>query len=242
MTYPKFLNQAIDDHELLTAQQEIELAERIRGGDESAVRKLAMHNLRLVKAMAQGDIELIQEGVRGLIDAARRYDHFKCRFANYAAYWIRKRMLDNRRNRTLVRLPSSMRQMIKAVDAGKQVNAKHASLVRKGRIALRDTLDIQKSLPRAPVDEITCDKLENIDIKEFYDRLLSTLTRKELALYHLKYIVRAPLRTIALELRITNKEAARSINALNDKLVRFLTERGVVVPADCLKAYAIRDF
>ena len=85
----------------LTAEQEQELGRRVRGGDESAFRKLIESNLRFVVAMAKKYSrsgyplhELINEGNMGLIEAASRFDPDRgVRFITYASWWIRQAIL-----------------------------------------------------------------------------------------------------------------------------------------------------
>jgi RNA polymerase primary sigma factor len=85
----------------LTAQEEVDLGERIQKGDESAFRKLIESNLRFVVAMAKKYSrsgyplhELINEGNMGLIEAASRFDPTRgVRFITYASWWVRQAIL-----------------------------------------------------------------------------------------------------------------------------------------------------
>ncbi|CAG7618687.1 RNA polymerase sigma factor RpoD [Paenibacillus allorhizosphaerae] len=84
--------------QLLTAEDEIDLAKRIAEGDEEAKRRLAEANLRLVVSIARRYVgrgmlflDLIQEGNMGLIKAAEKFDHTKgFKFSTYATWWIRQ--------------------------------------------------------------------------------------------------------------------------------------------------------
>jgi RNA polymerase primary sigma factor len=92
-----FLNEA-GRYPLLTAAQEVELAKRIERGDKEAKDLMVNSNLRLVVSIAkkyQGHglslLDLIQEGIIGLIRAAEKFDHRKgFKFSTYATWWIRQ--------------------------------------------------------------------------------------------------------------------------------------------------------
>jgi len=113
----KFLDkyfQEIGKVDLITPDQEIELAARIKKGDQSAFKKLTKANLRFVVSVANhyqnlglslGD--LINEGNLGLIKAATRFNETRgFKFISYAVWWIRQSILQSLAEQSrIVRLP-----------------------------------------------------------------------------------------------------------------------------------------
>ena len=114
----------IKSYPLLSIEEEIELARRVRQGDQDALHKLIKANLRLVVKIARPYIardvpflDLIQEGNMGLMHAAGKFDYKKnVRYCTYAGWWIRQyivRYLTNKRR--IVRLPHRKEEILRRI-------------------------------------------------------------------------------------------------------------------------------
>ena len=106
--------QEIGKVDLITADEEVELSQRIKAGDQTALEKLTKANLRFVVSVAkqyqnQGLTlpDLINEGNLGLIKAAQRFDETRgFKFISYAVWWIRQSILQALAEQSrIVRLP-----------------------------------------------------------------------------------------------------------------------------------------
>src|SRR5262245_1470222 len=141
-----FLNEA-GRYPLLTAAEEVELAKRIERGDRYAKDKMINSNLRLVVSIAkkyQGHgltlLDLIQEGIIGLIRAAEKFDWRKgFKFSTYATWWIRQAVQRGVANKArVIRIP--------------------VHIVEREQKISRAERELLTRLERTPTDEEVADK------------------------------------------------------------------------------------
>ena len=132
--------QEIGREDLITVEEEVELAQRIRKGDRAALEKLTKANLRFVVSVAkqyqnQGLTlpDLINEGNLGLIKAAEKFDETRgFKFISYAVWWIRQSILQALAEQSrIVRLPlnqvGSLNKINKAFSRFEQENERTPS-------------------------------------------------------------------------------------------------------------------
>ena len=133
--------QEIGHEELLSANEEVELAQRIHNGDREALERLTKANLRFVVSVAkqyqnQGlDLaDLINEGNVGLIKAAEKFDETRgFKFISYAVWWIRQSILQALAEQSrIVRVPlnqvNSASKISKALNQFEQENERRPSI------------------------------------------------------------------------------------------------------------------
>lgn len=133
--------QEIGHEELVTVEEEVELAQRIRKGDRHALEKLTKANLRFVVSVAkqyqnQGLSlpDLINEGNMGLIKAAEKFDETRgFKFISYAVWWIRQSILQAIAEQSrIVRLPlnqvGSMNKINRMLNKFEQENERRPSI------------------------------------------------------------------------------------------------------------------
>ncbi len=132
--------QEIGKEELISVEEEVELAQRIKKGDQAALEKLTRANLRFVVSVAkqyqnQGLSlpDLINEGNLGLIKAAEKFDETRgFKFISYAVWWIRQSILQALAEQSrIVRLPlnqvGSLNKINKAYSKFEQENERKPS-------------------------------------------------------------------------------------------------------------------
>ena len=143
---------------LLTAEEEIELAVRIVDDDESAKKRLAEANLRLVVSIAKRYVgrgmhflDLIQEGNLGLIKAVDKFDYTKgFKFSTYATWWIRQAI-----TRAIADQARTIRIPVHMVETINKVKKTNSQLLHKnGRDPSAEEIAAELGMPVAKVREI----------------------------------------------------------------------------------------
>jgi RNA polymerase primary sigma factor len=152
-----FLNE-IRRYPLLTAGQEVELSKRIEQGDLAAKERMINSNLRLVVSIAkkyQGQelslLDLIQEGIFGLIRASEKFDWRKgYKFSTYATFWIRQAIQRGLANKArTIRIPVHIGQRERKIArAERELSAK------LGREPSDDEIAREAELPLDQVEEV----------------------------------------------------------------------------------------
>ena len=152
-----FLNE-IRRYPLLTKDDEVELAKRIEQGDLEAKERMINSNLRLVVSIAkkyQGQelslLDLIQEGIFGLIRAAEKFDHRRgFKFSTYATFWIRQAIQRGLANKArTIRIPVHIGQRERKIARSeRELSAK------LGRDPTDDEVARAAELPLDQVEEV----------------------------------------------------------------------------------------
>ena len=195
-TLEKYFNE-IAHEELLTPEEEVDLAKRIRQGDQIALEKLTKANLRFVVSVAKqyqhNKIplnDLINEGNLGLVKAAKRFDETRgFKFISYAVWWIRQAIMQALAEQSrLVRLPSNkitalskINQAISSIEQKferEPTNAELAELlnitVEEVRTTIRSSVkQVSMDAPFSPDEgNSLLDVLVNHDANEVNDKLM----------------------------------------------------------------------
>lgn len=158
LSVDKYL-QEISKEDLLSTEEEVELARRIKNDDEKALEKLIKGNLRFVVSVAkqyqnQGLSlpDLINEGNLGLIKAAKRFDETRgFKFISYAVWWIRQSILQALAEQArIVRLPlnkiGSISKINKALTELEQQHEREPSLQEISRVLKLAPEEIKEAL------------------------------------------------------------------------------------------------
>ena len=204
--------QEIGRRDLISSAEEVELARRIREGDQNAMEKLILANLRFVVSVSkqyqnQGLTlpDLINEGNIGLIKAAERFDETKgFKFSSYAVWWIRQSILQaiaeqsrlvrlplnkiglmNKLNRTISRMEQNLGRMPSEDEIAEAVNIDKEDIQ---RYLNNNGRHVSMDAPLAPGEETNLyDMVLNTDASNPEDNLMydSLTIEIERALKHI---------------------------------------------------------
>lgn len=197
--------QEIAKVQLITPEEEVVLAQRIKQGDQVALYKLTMANLRFVVSVAkqyqnQGLSlpDLINEGNLGLIKAAQRFDETKgFKFISYAVWWIRQSVLQAiAEHARIVRLPlnkiGAINKINKTLSAFEQENQRDPNIDEIAQIMGVSVNEVNEAMkisgkhvsvdtPVSPDEDITMlDLMKNEDTQNPESELLMDSLRTEI--------------------------------------------------------------
>ena len=177
--------QEIGREELVTPEEEVELSQRIRKGDQKALEKLTRANLRFVVSVAkqyqnQGLSlpDLINEGNLGLIKAAEKFDETRgFKFISYAVWWIRQSILQALAEQSrIVRLPLNQVGSLDKIADTLRVSGRHVSV--DAPFVEGEDNSLLDVIPND--DSPSADKgLENESLSTEIERALQILTPRE---------------------------------------------------------------
>jgi RNA polymerase primary sigma factor len=174
--------QDISKIDLITAEEEVELAQRIKQGDQKALERLTTANLRFVVSVAkqyqnQGLKlpDLINEGNAGLVKAAKRFDETRgFKFISYAVWWIRQSILQALAEQSrIVRLPlnkiGSINKINKAYSHLEQLHERPPSPEELAKELDMTVSDVKQSLKNAGRHVSMDAPLKEGEISNLYD-------------------------------------------------------------------------
>jgi RNA polymerase primary sigma factor len=165
----RFLSE-IGRYPLLTKVEEIQLAKRVEAGDMLAKRRMVESNLRLVVSIAKnyrgqglGFLDLIQEGILGLIRAVEKFDWRRdLKFSTYATWWIRQAVA-----RALADKSRTIRLPVHVVERLQKVNrAERTLMLRLAREPSNEEIADEAKLPLYQVLEVRSAARSPISLEE----------------------------------------------------------------------------
>ena len=217
----KYLSE-IGREELLSTDEEVELAQRIRKGDRKALDRLTKANLRFVVSVAkqyqnQGLSlpDLINEGNLGLIKAAEKFDETRgFKFISYAVWWIRQSILQAIAEQSrIVRLPlnqvSSVNKINQMLNKFEQENERRPSV---------DEISEQTDLPEEKVDEAMMVNTRHVSVDAPFvegeeNSLLDVLINADAPMADRELVIESLRSEIADVLKTLNERECRVIKA-----------------------------
>ncbi len=217
----KYLSE-IGREELLSIEEEVELAQRIRKGDQKALERLTKANLRFVVSVAkqyqnQGLSlpDLINEGNLGLIKAAEKFDETRgFKFISYAVWWIRQSILQAIAEQSrIVRLPlnqvSSVNKINQMLNKFEQENERRPSVME---------ISEETDLPEDKVDEAMLVNTRHVSVDAPFvegeeNSLLDVLINSDAPMADRQLVVESLRAEIGDMLKTLNERERRVIKA-----------------------------
>ena len=228
--------QDIAHEELLSTDEEVELAQRIRKGDRRALERLTKANLRFVVSVAKqyqnhgiSLPDLINEGNVGLIKAAQKFDETRgFKFISYAVWWIRQSILQAIAEQSrIVRLPQNQVGSVNKIN--REMSKFEQEFERKPSV---DEMADRVDLPEDKIENAMLDLMANSDdptdnelltesLRAEIERLLKTLPDKDQKIIAAFYGIGTPeltLEEIGTKYHLTRER----VRQIKDKTIRRL--------------------
>jgi RNA polymerase primary sigma factor len=235
-----FLNE-VARHRLLTATEETELAKRIERGDGEAKDRMVNSNLRLVVSIAkhyQGQrvslLDLIQEGVLGLIRAAEKFDYRRgYKFSTYATWWIRQAIERGVANKArTIRMPVHVLQRERKIIRAEQTLAAllgrqptDDEVAAEAELPLQQIRDVREAARAVTSLDRTVGEGEDTPLGDFFvsteddpDREIETLVRSESVRRAVSELPDREREVVRLRYGLTSDQQPRSV----EQVVRAL--------------------
>jgi len=238
LSLDKYLHD-IGKAELITAEEEVELARRIRQNDQVALEKLVVANLRFVVSVSKqyqnqglSLADLINEGNLGLIKAAKRFDETRgFKFISYAVWWIRQSILQALSEQArIVRLPlnkiGSLNKINRSLSKLEQLLEREPSVEELAEDVGVSIMDVKQALANKGKPVSMDAPLRDDEDNSLYDVLRSTESPKpdkSLMAESLQKEVDRALNTLTLR----EKELLYLYYGLGDTVPHTLEEIGI---------------
>jgi len=236
----QFLNE-VARHRLLTAREEVELAKGIERGDQDAKDRMVSSNLRLVVSIAkhyQGQrislLDLIQDGVLGLIRAAEKFDYRRgYKFSTYATWWIRQAIERGIANKSrTIRVPVHILQRERKIIRAEQSLAAELGhqpsdeeVAREAELPLEQVRDVRDAARAVTSLDRTVGEDDDTTLGEFFvseaaepDREIETNVRGESVRRAVAELPDPERSVVALRYGLTSDQQPRSV----EQVVRTL--------------------
>ena len=214
--------QEIGREEMISVEEEVELAQRIKKGDHKALERLTRANLRFVVSVAKqyqnqglSLSDLINEGNVGLIKAAEKFDETRgFKFISYAVWWIRQSILQAIAEQSrIVRLPlnqvGSVNKINRMLNKFEQENERRPSI---------EEISLETNLPEDKVDEAMSANTRHVSVDAPFSEgdegsLLDVLVNESSPMADRQLVIESLQAEIKQALRMLNERERNVIEA-----------------------------